>query len=89
MVANDTGEEARHTHAVRSNIQAAIRAGSVGLNEVLRRREGADPVLVSRLLAEITQESSAFTCQKPLHRALERNDALVQQWLKREYPRIT
>src|SRR4249920_2530478 len=22
------------------------------------------------------------------HRALERNDALVQQWLKREYPRI-
>src|SRR6202790_402588 len=29
-----------------------------------------------------------ITCQKPLHRALERNEALVQQWLKREYPRI-
>ena len=29
-----------------------------------------------------------ITCQKPLHRALERDEALVQQWLKREYPRI-
>src|ERR1700746_242266 len=29
-----------------------------------------------------------ITCQKPLHRALERNEALVQQWLKREYARI-
>jgi hypothetical protein len=29
-----------------------------------------------------------ITCQKPLHRALERDEALVQQWLKQEYPRI-
>jgi transposase len=29
-----------------------------------------------------------LTCQKPLHRALERDDALVQQWLKKEYPKI-
>ena len=40
-------------------------------------------VSVGRLLAQL-----GITCQKPLHRALERNEALVQQWLKREYPRI-
>src|SRR5271157_2012018 len=28
------------------------------------------------------------TCQKPLQRALERDESLVQQWLRREYPRI-
>ena len=26
--------------------------------------------------------------EKPLHRALERDEALVQQWLKKEYPKI-
>src|ERR1700693_4034773 len=40
-------------------------------------------VSVGRLLAQL-----GITCQKPLHRALERNEALMQQWLKREYPRI-
>jgi transposase len=40
-------------------------------------------VSVGRLLAQL-----GITCQKPLHRALERDEALVQQWLKREYPRI-
>jgi transposase len=40
-------------------------------------------VSVGRLLAQL-----GITCQKPLHRALERNDALVQQWLKQEYPKI-
>ena len=29
-----------------------------------------------------------ITCQKPLHRAIERDEALVQQWLKKEYPKI-
>jgi hypothetical protein len=29
-----------------------------------------------------------ITCQKPLRRALERNETLVQKWLKQEYPRI-
>jgi transposase len=38
---------------------------------------------VGRLLAQL-----GITCQKPLHRALERDEALVQQWLKREYPKI-
>src|ERR1700722_5130795 len=38
---------------------------------------------VGRLLAQL-----GITCQKPLHRALERDEALVQQWLKQEYPRI-
>src|SRR6202166_2714722 len=40
-------------------------------------------VSVGRLLAQL-----GITCQKPLHRAFERDEALVQQWLKREYPRI-
>jgi transposase len=40
-------------------------------------------VSVGRLLAQL-----GITCQKPLHRALERDAALVQQWLKRDYPKI-
>lgn len=38
---------------------------------------------VGRLLAQL-----GITCQKPLHRAIERDEALVQKWLKTEYPRI-
>src|SRR6202790_1352591 len=40
-------------------------------------------VSVGRLLAQL-----GITCQKPLHRALERNEALVQQWLEQESPKI-
>jgi len=40
-------------------------------------------VSVGRLLAQL-----GISCQKPLYHALERDEALVQQWLKREYPRI-
>jgi transposase len=36
-----------------------------------------------RLLAQL-----GITCQKPPHRAMERNEALVRQWLKTEYPKI-
>jgi transposase len=36
-----------------------------------------------RLLAQL-----GITCQKPLHRAIERDEALVQKWLKAEYPKI-
>jgi hypothetical protein len=39
-------------------------------------------VSVGRLLAQL-----GISCQKPLYHALER-EALVQQWLKQEYPRI-
>ncbi len=38
---------------------------------------------VGRLLAQL-----GITCQKPLHRAQERDETLVQQWLKKEYPKI-
>jgi transposase len=38
---------------------------------------------VGRLLAQL-----GITCQKPLHRAIERDDSLVQQWLKKDYPQI-
>jgi transposase len=40
-------------------------------------------VSVGRLLAQL-----GITCQKPLQRALERDEALVNRWLKQEYPRI-
>jgi transposase len=40
-------------------------------------------VSVGRLLAQL-----GISCQKPLYHALERDEALVQQWLKRRYPRI-
>jgi len=40
-------------------------------------------VSVGRLLAQL-----GLTCQKPLHRARERDEAFVQQWLKKEYPKI-
>ena len=29
-----------------------------------------------------------FTCQKPIHKAYEQNPSLVNEWLKREYPKI-
>jgi transposase len=38
---------------------------------------------VGRLLAQL-----GITCQKPLHRAQERDEALVKQWLNKKYPRI-
>ena len=38
---------------------------------------------VGRLLAQL-----GITCQKPLHRAIERDEALVQQWLKKDYLKI-
>ena len=40
-------------------------------------------VSVGRLLGQL-----GITCQRPLHRALEHDEALVQQWLKQEYPKI-
>jgi transposase len=40
-------------------------------------------VSVGRLLAQL-----GITPQRPLHHALERDEALVQQWLKQEYPNI-
>src|SRR5271166_3011393 len=36
-------------------------------------------VSVGRLLAQL-----GITCQKPLQRALERDESLVQQWLRRD-----
>jgi len=38
---------------------------------------------VGRLLAQL-----GITVQKPLHRAIERDEALVQKWLKEDYPKI-
>ncbi len=40
-------------------------------------------VSVGRLLAQL-----GITCQKPLHRAQERDESLVRQWLKKDYPKI-
>jgi transposase len=41
------------------------------------------PVSVGRLLAQL-----GITPQRPLHHALERDEALVQKWLRRKYPNI-
>ena len=38
---------------------------------------------VGRLLAQL-----GITCQKPLHRAQQRDEALVEQWLRKDYPKI-
>lgn len=38
---------------------------------------------VGRLLAQL-----GITSQKPLHQAIERDEALVKKWLKTEYPKI-
>jgi transposase len=38
---------------------------------------------VGRLLAQL-----GLTCQRPLFKAYEQNPALVEQWLREEYPRI-
>ena len=38
---------------------------------------------VGRLLAQL-----GISCQKPLHRAVERDEALTKKWLRSEYPRI-
>src|SRR5271156_1577510 len=40
-------------------------------------------VSIGRLLAQL-----GITSQKPLHQAIERDEALVQKWLKSEYPKI-
>ena len=40
-------------------------------------------VSVGRLLAQM-----GITCQRPLHRAFEQDEAAVKKWLKSEYPKI-
>ena len=52
---------------------------------LIKRKYGLDLAAntVGRLLAQL-----GITAQKPLHRALERDEALVQKWLKTEYPKI-
>jgi transposase len=53
--------------------------------ELIRKKYGISLAAnsVGRLLAQL-----GITAQKPLHRALERDEALVQKWLKTEYPKI-
>ena len=38
---------------------------------------------IGRLLAQL-----GFTCQKPLYKAIQKNESLVQEWLKKVFPKI-
>lgn len=38
---------------------------------------------IGRLLAQL-----GFTCQKPLYKAIQKNESLVKEWLKKIFPRI-
>jgi len=38
---------------------------------------------IGRLLSQL-----GFTCQKPLYKAIQKNDSLVKEWLKKVYPKI-
>ena len=53
--------------------------------KLIRQRTGIRLSLVSvgRLLAQLS-----LTCQKPLWRAYQQDGSRVEQWLKREFPRI-
>ncbi len=53
--------------------------------KLIHKRCGVQLSLVSvgRLLAQL-----GLTCQKPLWRAYQQDGSRVQQWLKKEYPRI-
>lgn len=89
MVADDSREREEHQQAVRRRIQAALRAGCVELNDVLRACEGADPVLVASLLSaehgqgpsrRSTLAPTAFESLSTLSRQLPAPDPSRSQW---------
>lgn len=55
------------------------------VGELVKRKYGIRLAAnsVGRLLAQL-----GITAQKPLYRAIERDETLVQKWLKTEYPKI-
>ena len=50
--------------------------------------QGQVPYRLERGVGRAASGSTRHTCQKPLHRVQERDEALVQQWLKKDYPKI-
>src|SRR3954447_25292266 len=53
--------------------------------QLIKEKEGVRlaATSVGRVLAQLE-----ITPQKPLHRAIERDEALMQKWLKSEYPKL-
>lgn len=55
------------------------------IQEAIKKKYGIklSTTSVGRLMAQL-----GFSCQKPIHKAYEQNPTLVDQWLKKEYPKI-
>jgi dGTPase len=85
---DDPDEDAKYQEAVRSRIQAALRAGYIELNDVLRECEGADPALVASILKQLTrgkpkpssQTSSLYDALDSLSLQLPAPDPSRSQW---------
>jgi dGTPase len=83
-----TDDAAKHERALRSCIRTAIRDGTGELHEILRRCEGADPVFVARLFAEIAGQPlsepsvsvPAYEALSTLSRLLPAPDPSRSQW---------
>ena len=71
------------TQKNRCNSNSSLRCGRAMIAKIIKANPRCGVMSVGRLLAQL-----GLTTQKPLHRALERDEALVQKWLNLEYPKM-
>jgi hypothetical protein len=65
-----------------------VRVCAVDTRDGCEADQGQVPYRLERGVGRAASGSTRHTCQKPLHRVQERDEALVQQWLKKDYPKI-